>query len=396
MVFRKSCGIMIDMCDRFFGGVLPFGGIAGVWAQLFIFPQNTRRPVRTDQTISQDGDGRDRTIMNPNDELLLEFAPMEGITTAAFRTAPHELFGGADRYYSPFINTGHAFLTRTKDIRDIRPENNETISVIPQLLSNSSADFIDAVLALARIGYSEINLNLGCPSPTVTSKHRGSGFLEDPEKLDRFFCEVFEALPRAESEIGGPLALSVKTRIGFSCPEEAYTLMEIYRNYPFSLLIVHPRTRGELYSGNVHTDIFLDLLRMSRCPVCYNGDLMNTEDVNRILALCAGTGPEENPLRGIMIGRGAIRNPALFRMIRGGAKPSAEEIRRFLDRYLAITAADIREERNRLAKLKDLWTFLGTLFSDSGRYLKKIRKAKTMAAYRAAADDLLANCPIVP
>lgn len=54
MVFRKSCGIMIDMCDRFFGGVLPFGGIAGVWAQLFIFPQNTRRPVRTDQTISQD------------------------------------------------------------------------------------------------------------------------------------------------------------------------------------------------------------------------------------------------------------------------------------------------------------------------------------------------------
>jgi tRNA-dihydrouridine synthase len=354
--------------------------------------------------------------MTPNDHLLLEFAPMEGITTAAFRTAHHAVFGGADRYYTPFINTGHAFLTRTKDIRDIRPENNEDLTVIPQLLSNNSRDFLDAILALAKIGYSEINLNLGCPSPTVVSKHRGSGFLEDPEKLDRFFSEVYEFLPHAETAVGRPLSISVKTRIGLSDPDEAYALMEVYNRYPLSELIIHPRTRKELYSGEVHTDVFLDLLRTSRVPVCYNGDLLNTEDVNRILGRCPETpcseiqfskiqaknSPAEsgqapgNPLRAIMIGRGAIRNPALFRMIRGGAAPAAEEIRLFLDRYLAIMGMDIREERNQLAKLKDIWAFLGGLFLDCGKYLKKIRKAKTMAAYRAAADELLSNCPIIP
>ena len=331
--------------------------------------------------------------------LLLEFAPMEGITTAAFRTAHRETFGGADRYYAPFISTGHAFLTHTRDIRDISPENNRTVPVIPQLLSNNSADFIDAAAKLAKLGYSEINLNLGCPSPTVVTKHRGAGFLADPDRLDRFFTEVFDALPRITGQTGRPLLISVKTRIGLTDPAEAEALMEVYNRYPLSLLIIHPRTQREQYRGSAHIDPFLDMLRASSNPVCYNGDLSTVGDVNHIADLCAGhadTDDSGSRLRAVMIGRGAVRNPALFRMIRGGDAPSPDELRRFLARFRTLTAADIREEKNQLAKLKDLWTFLGTLFSDSGRCLKMIRKAKTMAAYLAAEDEILGSCPIVP
>ena len=357
---------------------------------------------------------------------------MEGITTAAFRSAHHTVFGGADHYYSPFLNTGRAFLSRTRDRRDIDPVKNNGVPLIPQLLANDSHDFLTAAAELAGMGYREINLNLGCPSATVVTRHKGAGFLKDPDELDEFLEGVFDGLPAVSESAGFPFRVSVKTRLGLSDPEEAYSLMTVYNRYPLSLLIIHPRVRAEFYSGSVHMDIFRDMCNESTNPVCYNGDILTVSDVKRIRELCTPAG--------IMIGRGAVRNPALFRMIRtveddqqpagtstpikndtatpsnndtetsskkgpaapsindtetlskkDTAAPSKDELRRFLQLLLSNTAQDIREEKNQLSKMKDVWVYLGTLFQDSSRPLKKIMKASHLNEYQAAVEELLTH-----
>lgn len=368
-------------------------------------------------------------MINSESELRLAFAPMEGITTAAFRSAQHAIFGGVGEYYTPFLNTGRAFLSRTRDRRDIDPDKNNGISLIPQLLSNDSRDFLTAAAELARMGYQEINLNLGCPSATVVSRHKGAGFLEDPDELDEFLEGVFDGISAVSETAGFPLRVSAKTRLGLRDPEEAYSLMAVYNRYPLSLLIIHPRVRAEFYSGSVHMDIFKDMCRESTNPVCYNGDILTVSDARRIR--------ETYTPAGIMIGRGAVRNPALFRMLRAEADdqtdfsriteaetgtrqadfspvtqsrtgtrrpadisvhskedasaPSKDEIRRFLQLLQCNTARDIPEERNQLSKLKDVWFYLGTLFQDSARPLKKIMKAGHMTDYQAAVEELLTH-----
>lgn len=85
------------------------------------------------------------------------------------------------------------------------PENNAATPLIPQILANNSEYFLEIAKALKELGYSEVNLNLGCPSGTVVSKKRGAGFLSVPDSLDTFLGEIFEKCP---------LKISLKTRIG--------------------------------------------------------------------------------------------------------------------------------------------------------------------------------------
>ena len=126
--------------------------------------------------------------MNENQ---LYFAPMEGITGSIYRRAHHRIFGGVDRYYAPFIFTNPKGKISKKDLLEIAPEYNEGCRVVPQLLSNCAEDFIATAHTLKGMGYDEVNLNLGCPSSTVASKGRGSGFLGEKEALKAFLTEIF-------------------------------------------------------------------------------------------------------------------------------------------------------------------------------------------------------------
>ena len=137
------------------------------------------------------------------------FAPLEGITGYVFRSAHAAVFPGISRYFSPFLvpHQNRAFDSREKN--DILPEHNRNITLIPQILTNRSEDFLRLSAELTRYGYREINLNLGCPSGTVVTRGKGAGFLTDPDGLNRFLDEVCNGLERER------LTLSVKTRIGW-------------------------------------------------------------------------------------------------------------------------------------------------------------------------------------
>ena len=222
-------------------------------------------------------------------------APLEGVTTQVYRNAYHKYFRPMDKYFTPFLvpHTKKGF--SAKEIREINPDNNKGLYVVPQILSNQAEDTVNTIHKLENYGYKEVNLNLGCPSKTVVSKNRGSGFLAMPEELDHFLEEIFE-----KTEV----KISVKTRIGRDEPDEFYKLMKLYNKYPLEELIVHPRTQKDFYRNTPNLSMFGYAVEQSRFPLCYNGDVKKREDKENIVETFPG-------ISAIMLGRGVIANPFL-------------------------------------------------------------------------------------
>ena len=312
------------------------------------------------------------------------FAPLEGITTYPYRNLHHKYFGGVEKYFTPFLAPGPEQGMSVKEMRDVLPENNAGVPVVPQILTNRAGDFLLASKKLLEMGYREINLNLGCPSGTVTAKKKGSGFLLYPDDLDRFFDEVFsDAAVR-----NGEFLVSIKTRIGKNEVEEWPELMQVYNRYPIHELTVHPRIQKEFYKGTPHLDVFTDILKESRNPVVYNGDLFTVEKVKEFR--------EKFPTVGtVMIGRGLIRNPALAEMIlQEETEPEANilpRIREFHDALFEHYRETMSGDRNLLFRMKDLWSYMLAEVPDSEKLAKKIRKSQHVPEYLAAVEEVFAR-----
>ena len=307
------------------------------------------------------------------------FAPMEGITGPDFRRVHRRFFPGADRYYAPFLapNQNHVFSRR--ELRQVDPALNEGIPLVPQLLTRSSADFLWAAGELAAMGYREVDLNLGCPSGTVTAKGKGAGFLTDPEGLDRFLDQVFQRTP---------VAVSVKTRLGFSSPEEFPRLLEIFARYPLALLTIHPRVREDHYRGPLRTEAFAAAQARYSGPLCFNGGLTTA-------AACAAVQERYPGLRGLMLGRGLLGDPALLRRLRGGPPARREELRQFHDALYEGYCAAFQSRRNAVYHMKEFWRYLACLFGSRERFLKRLRKAADGAAYESLVAELFASAPLL-
>ena len=245
-------------------------------------------------------------------------APMEGLTDRVWRQAHQKWFGpagNADHYYAPFISPPENRVLIKKKMAELAPAANPGAPVIPQLLAKDGELAAWMIGELRGLGYTEVNLNLGCPSGTVTAKGKGSGMLRDPVKLDAFLAAVF-----ANAE--GPI--SVKTRLGVEKPEEFTVILDIYNRYPICELTIHPRVMRQLYRGQADRAAFAAALPGCRMPVCYNGDVTTAVDLHTLEA-------QYPQLSGIMVGRGIIADPALFREARGGAPAAREELRGYLD-----------------------------------------------------------------
>ena len=331
--------------------------------------------------------------------MKLYLAPLEGITTYPYRNLHHKYFGGVEKYFTPFLAPGPEQGMSVKEMRDVLPENNAGVPVVPQILTNRAGDFLLASKKLAEMGYGGINLNLGCPSGTVTAKKKGSGFLLFPDDLDRFFDEVFSDASVRNEEF----KVSVKTRIGKNEVEEWPEIMAVYNRYPISELTVHPRIQKEFYKGFPHLDIFADILKESRNPVVYNGDLFTVEHVNNFR--------EKFPtVETVMLGRGLIRNPALAELIKkeecsAGNESSCSRaadngntgtsimprIRAFHDEIFEYYRETMSGDRNLLFRMKDLWSYMLAEVPDSEKLAKKIRKSQHVPEYLAAVDEAFAG-----
>lgn len=331
-------------------------------------------------------------------------APLEGVTGYIFRNALEEYFPGTDRYFTPFIVPDQKHALRKRELRDVLPENNQVKELVPQILTSDPVRFVETAKALAEYGYEEVNLNLGCPSGTVVAGGRGAGMLADVEKLDCFLDQIFRDMD---------LRISVKTRIGIERPEEGYTLMKIYNQYPISEVIIHPRTRKEYYKGEPHLDVFSELLAMSQHPVCYNGNLFTVRDYEQFRARF----PQ---VERVMIGRGVLADPGLMQRLKsfehaqktgedsgrkenGMEQPRSEiyrtgkqELRAFHDTIFRQYREIFDEDKNAIFHMKELWSYLVHSFEGSEPYAKKLRKTSSLNEYRCEVGNLFRACDLYP
>ncbi len=304
--------------------------------------------------------------------MKLYFAPLEGVATWIYRDTHRACFGGPDAYFAPFITPSEEERVSRKGLRDVLPEKNRGQNLRVQVLSNQSEAILKFAHKIRAYGYEELNLNVGCPYPGVVNKGRGAALLQNPEALDRLLYGIFE---KAESKI------SVKTRAGFSSCGELDSLMEIYNKYPISLLIIHPRSREDFYGGVPDDEAFRRAYAVSKNPLCYNGNINSLSDFQEKAKMFPR-------LEGIMIGRGAIKNPAIFREIRGGKPLSTQDLLAFSERLLNNYYAELQSETYTLQKMKEVWAHMMENFPEEKKIGKKLKKAGTIQDFRNALWEL--------
>ncbi len=303
----------------------------------------------------------------------LYFAPLEGITGYIYRNTHAEMFGGCDCYYAPFINPGEQEIMSKKGVRDIDPLKNQAVNLKIQILTNNADSFLRFAEAAADMGYDEININLGCPASTVVKKGRGAGFLCNPDAMDRFFDRIFS---------GSRIKISVKTRIGYISGDEMDDLMRVYNRYPLSLLIIHPRARADFYNGEPDMAVFEKAYNESKNRICYNGNLFSADTYRKITEDFPG-------LEDVMIGRGAIANPAIFREIRGGKPLEAPELIEFTKRLQENYYEVLKSEVFTLNKLKEVWVYMINNFPEDKKLAKAVKKARTLSYFNDAIESLI-------
>ena len=202
----------------------------------------------------------------------LYFAPLEGIGGYIYRNAQADYFEKADKYFSPFLAPNQNRSISPKEYKDIAPEHNEGIYLVPQIMANNAEVFLKAVQELEQLGYQEVNLNLGCPSRTVVTKYRGAGFLAKPDALEEVYGRI-------------NIRLSLKTRLGMEDEDEFEHLLEIYNKFPVTELIIHPRVQTDYYKNKPRMEYFLKALEISKNPVVYNGDIFTGDSYKQKLSL---------------------------------------------------------------------------------------------------------------
>lgn len=300
-------------------------------------------------------------------------APLEGITGYIYRNAYQKYFHNVDKYFTPFITPHTKRCLNSKEKNDILPEHNQGMKVVPQILTNCANDFVNIAGTLKEYGYEEVNLNLGCPSGTVVSKRRGSGFLAYPVQLKDFLEEVLAKVD---------MRISIKTRIGKDDSEEWEALLELYNQYPLEELIIHPRIQTDFYKNKPDWQAYEYAVHNSKNPLCYNGDIFSVTDYKNLLQEFPNTDT-------VMLGRGIIANPQLIDMIQtGNVKEDWGKIKAFHDEVCSGYEAVLSGDRNVLFKMKELWFYMGQMFEGNEKYMKKIKKSQSLAEYRGVVKGM--------
>lgn len=301
-------------------------------------------------------------------------APLESVTTWIYRQAHAKIYGRLDKYFIPFLEPHEKRDFKTRELQEILPEHNENIYAVPQILTNRSEGFIKLAKALKDWGYEEVNLNLGCPSKTVVTKGKGSGFLAKPEELERFLTEIFDAL-------SGEVKISVKTRIGKEDPEEFPALLKLFNKYPMEELIIHPRVQKDGYGSVPRLELYELAEKQSVNPLCYNGDLYTREQIRNFAERFPGT-------ERLMFGRGFLRDPGLLYNEGKDSKDIFEKFWAFHDLVYEGYQERNMGDRNVLFKMKELWSYQVYQFSEPERLFKTFKKVQDCNEYEQMIRNL--------
>lgn len=308
-------------------------------------------------------------------KLPVYFAPLQGYTDHLYRNVHQEVFGGVTAYYSPFVRLEKGAF-RNKDLRDVLPDNNHVARLIPQLIAAKPDEMERIVDLFAERGYREVDINMGCPFPLIARKHKGSGILP--------FTNEAEELLKVTAHYPD-ISFSVKMRLGWELPEECLALLPLLNELPLAHIAMHPRIGKQQYKGSVDMDGFTAFYEGCKHNLIYNGDVCTIEDMVQL--------EKQFPkLKGIMIGRGLLANPALALEYANNSLLSEQEKReklRSLHERLLAGYSQMLEggEMQIVTRLKSFWEYL--LPDSAKKQKKKILKSNSLSAYTAAVRDVL-------
>ncbi|MDO5522225.1 MAG: tRNA-dihydrouridine synthase family protein [bacterium] len=300
------------------------------------------------------------------------FAPLVNVTGYVYRNAHYALFPGVDKYFTPFVSPTKDGIVKQKELIDILPENNEGVPIVPQILTNEVENFIATAKQMKAFGYKEINLNLGCPSGPVVSRGRGSGFLARKEELDQFLEEIFAA---------DIMNISIKTRLGKDSPDEIYGLMEIFNKYPLKDLTIHARIQQDFYKNSPNREMFKEAARLSKNPICYNGDIYTKEEYQAFQTECPN-------VKLMMMGRGLLHNPGLVQEIKTGERAGQEDLHKLHDRLVREYEEILTGESFVLSRMKQFWFYVHPLFAHSEEIWNWVKDCEDLVTYKQIATRI--------
>ncbi|WP_299977698.1 tRNA-dihydrouridine synthase family protein [Desulfobacula sp.] len=294
-------------------------------------------------------------------------APLQGFTDVTYRNVFSDHFSGVDEAVAPFISTMGQMRLKPSRIKDVDPENNKKLFVVPQILGNVAKDFIFLADHLYEMGHQKINWNLGCPHSKIAKKKRGSGLLMYPEEIDTFLDTVLSKISNT---------LSIKVRLGRRSKDEIFKVLPVLDKYPLDEIILHPRTGLQMYEGTPDHDAFEKTLLCSRHPLTYNGDIT---DLNSFYAV-----QKKFPhIRRFMIGRGILSNPFLAENIKQiiVKKDQIERLKDFHDDLFDSYKKIFSGPAHLTGRMKGFWSYLAS-FKQSRKPLKNILKTNSIAKYQ--------------
>lgn len=309
-------------------------------------------------------------------DIKVSLAPLQGITDYHYRNTFNTHFNGLDVAYTPFLRLDNGSEIKRSQIKDILPDNNKNIRVIPQILTNKPEEFIFLSKYLFDLGYEEINWNLGCPFPMVAKRQMGSGLLPYPEKIKNILEKVFGVIQTK---------VSIKMRLGYENEEDICHILPILDKFPLSEIIIHARIGKQMYKGIANIDIFEKCLDLSTHELSYNGDIDSLETFQQL-------NNRFKTVNNWMIGRAAISNPFLIEEIKQGKRCSnSTKLERFstfhFDLYEQFTNT-LSGPGHILGKMTHLWEYFSKSFSNSRKVYKKIKKSNSINKFEESLHQI--------
>ena len=306
-------------------------------------------------------------------------SPLQGFTDFRFRNAFHKYFGGIDTFYAPYIRLNGKMVIKNSYQKDLQPENNTTLEVIPQVMTGDADEFLFVVKYIQSLGYKELNWNLGCPYPMVTKQGMGSGLICNPEKIDHI-------LKRAHEETD--VVVSMKMRMGYENAEEILDVFPILDSYPLKNIAIHARIGKQLYKGGVDLDAFQKCVESTTHKLYYNGDITTVAKFQEMQKRFPS-------IDHFMMGRGLIADPFLPSMIKNNTSEYPKDRWKIFSEFHDTIYQQYDEALSGPTpikmKMQGFWEYFAQSTSNPHKAFKKIKKANNPRAYQQAVREILNN-----
>lgn len=303
-------------------------------------------------------------------------APLHGITTYTFRNCLCRHFAGIDFFISPFLPVQEVAKLNVRNWRDVWPQNNTVRPMIPQLMGNVPAHFVDTMNILHdSYGYQSFNWNVGCPVTQVTRHRRGCGLMPFPDEVSAVASEVFQKTD---------FHFSVKMRLGMHDNYESVNILDRLQDLPIDFIALHPRLGDQMYTGKPDMEAFSRCLEHTRHRIVYSGDVFTKQDYFNFQKRFPA-------IHDWMLGRGLLRNPFLAEEIRGlecGYRPE-----RFANYYqdLADSLLSARKEPGTLNNLKELWHYYCALIHVTDDQLQQMLRIVNLVDFMKISLSYITN-----